>query len=285
MTNSHAISSPDIITAYHYTDQNGLYGILHDREIWATHYRFLNDSTELNDLLLLLREESHKESSVPKNKISDMLDTFQNIYEKFDVYIVSFTEDILTASEEISNTSGDRLSQWRGYAEGRQGFSLGFSFTESFLRKLEIKGNENKRAMAWLYYGTCLYKTKDKLKDFYKVLYDFSVFYEQNPGLDYSNANPPDATAYIEVLTRIFRLICFSKHEGFAEEQEFRLAGSLKRGFADESIIEYRRGGAGLIPYIKIPLSLDSQDSPLKRIVVGPGSHKDDCVEAVQLFL
>jgi len=31
---------------YHYTDEKGLYGILDSGEIWATHYRFLNDLAE-----------------------------------------------------------------------------------------------------------------------------------------------------------------------------------------------------------------------------------------------
>ena len=32
---------------FHYTDSSGLLGILNSGVLWATHYRFLNDSSEL----------------------------------------------------------------------------------------------------------------------------------------------------------------------------------------------------------------------------------------------
>jgi hypothetical protein len=31
---------------YHYTDQKGLLGILENKEIWSTHLRYLNDTSE-----------------------------------------------------------------------------------------------------------------------------------------------------------------------------------------------------------------------------------------------
>jgi hypothetical protein len=31
---------------YHYTDQKGLLGILESKQLWATHYRYLNDTSE-----------------------------------------------------------------------------------------------------------------------------------------------------------------------------------------------------------------------------------------------
>ena len=36
---------------YHYTTQDGLLGILRDRELWATDIRFFNDSKELQLVL------------------------------------------------------------------------------------------------------------------------------------------------------------------------------------------------------------------------------------------
>lgn len=39
-------AEPELL--YHYTDQQGLDGILSSGEIWATHYRFFNDSPSDN---------------------------------------------------------------------------------------------------------------------------------------------------------------------------------------------------------------------------------------------
>ena len=33
-------------TLYHYTDSNGLLGIIKNRALWATHFQYLNDSSE-----------------------------------------------------------------------------------------------------------------------------------------------------------------------------------------------------------------------------------------------
>jgi hypothetical protein len=38
---------------YHYTNEQGLYGILENQCVWATHYKFLNDYSEI----ILLREK------------------------------------------------------------------------------------------------------------------------------------------------------------------------------------------------------------------------------------
>ena len=38
---------------YHYTNWDGLLGILNTKRLWATHYRFLNDSSEFT----LFRDE------------------------------------------------------------------------------------------------------------------------------------------------------------------------------------------------------------------------------------
>jgi hypothetical protein len=39
---------------YHYTDQRGLLGILRSQSIWATHIRYLNDSSEYNHVQISL---------------------------------------------------------------------------------------------------------------------------------------------------------------------------------------------------------------------------------------
>jgi hypothetical protein len=45
---------------YHYTTQKGLLGIVKEREIWATHHQYLNDTQEFLHAQALFRDEIEK---------------------------------------------------------------------------------------------------------------------------------------------------------------------------------------------------------------------------------
>lgn len=42
---------------YHYTTQQGLLGIISDKEIWATHTQYLNDAREFRHALDIVKQE------------------------------------------------------------------------------------------------------------------------------------------------------------------------------------------------------------------------------------
>ena len=44
-------------TLYHYTNLEGLMGIIQDKAIWATHTQYLNDTKEYTLALGLIRDE------------------------------------------------------------------------------------------------------------------------------------------------------------------------------------------------------------------------------------
>jgi len=55
---------------YHYTTQQGLLGIINNKEIWATHTQYLNDVREFHQATGLMRKELWlmlNESRVPAN--------------------------------------------------------------------------------------------------------------------------------------------------------------------------------------------------------------------------
>jgi hypothetical protein len=134
-------SPPEIL--YHYTSQAGLLGIIESKCIWATEIRYLNDASEFQYFLDLVREvraEFIDEANEPligyspeQNIISDGISTLMSITTlfntqvKFPYFVVSFT------------AQGDLLSQWRAYARDDIGFSIGFSHA-----KLEQLANRNK---------------------------------------------------------------------------------------------------------------------------------------------
>src|ERR1017187_4822675 len=116
---------------YHYTNEAGLFGILRSSCIWATDYRFLNDTSEREHAVTLFSQELSMQANgrlakrlgaaIRRFDTSQTQDLVQEIYRSVSAYYVSFSSDA-----NDSPLSGDRLSQWRGYAQNGQGFSLGF---------------------------------------------------------------------------------------------------------------------------------------------------------------
>ena len=105
---------------YHYTTQQGLLGIINDKEIWATHTQYLNDVREFHQATELMRKELWSmlnESPVPENAaiLRHMQRALGKAIETANVCVCSFSG------------KGDSLSQWKSYGGGTSGFAIGFS--------------------------------------------------------------------------------------------------------------------------------------------------------------
>jgi hypothetical protein len=105
---------------YHYTDQNGLLGIINKGSIWATHYQYLNDTSEFQKakeiLFSLLKRYSQDEVDEGRKgywqKIEEIV---EEVHKNFCVYIASFTssKNIYFSDDGIEHKDesdpGDRL--------------------------------------------------------------------------------------------------------------------------------------------------------------------------------
>jgi hypothetical protein len=105
-------------TLYHYTTQSGLLRILHNKEIWATHTRYLNDSKEyrhavdvITDIIL---EREVAATGDSRRVLADMAEAVRQA-DSMNVCVCSFSED------------RDSLSQWRAYCGSTSGFAIGFN--------------------------------------------------------------------------------------------------------------------------------------------------------------
>ncbi len=119
---------------YHYTTINGLMGILPNSSIWASDARFMNDSSELSyatDLIVrVVDEELEKVADPALKELFELRRGFTAIFDfgyEPRPFIACFCED------------GDLLSQWRGYARGQAGISLGLRLPQ-FARSLGRPG-------------------------------------------------------------------------------------------------------------------------------------------------
>lgn len=130
--------SDDYEHLYHYTDFKGLCGILDSQCLWATHFKFLNDESELqlfqkklpSFLEPIVRNVIDAHDQFKESIASQDLDIEQlikkethSIIEAFDklhgetkpIYITSFSR---ASKENKANQNEDGLlSQWRSYGQ------------------------------------------------------------------------------------------------------------------------------------------------------------------------
>jgi len=101
---------------YHYTDANGLLGIIKDQQFFATHSSFLNDKSEFeygrNMLIQVLNDRAKKDienQEVIYNLISSIKNNIENDY-----YVACFSGH------------RDDINQWFKYGKSGLGFCLDF---------------------------------------------------------------------------------------------------------------------------------------------------------------
>lgn len=241
---------------YHYTDLNGLKGIIESGSLWATHFSFLNDSNELIHGLKCL-----------ENTINHLEDEFPpEILKYIRVSLAHFKEH---RSPHVYNISfclqPDLLSQWRGYGNA-QGICLEFDDTE-LLQNLELE--------QYLVFSNSVIYTKEdstieareKILDFFRCLTE-KVSPEANELFRMSMA-----------AKLVYSLPPFFKNDGFEEEKEFRIA-IIQDQPLDKT--QFRINANGLVPY-KVVRAIGQL--PLEGIKIGPCRNPAMMKEGISMLL
>jgi hypothetical protein len=112
-----ATTKPVPSRLYHYTNAGGLLGIIEHNMLWATHINYLNDASELHYARGLVesalsRHERTADSANAREFVRRARGMF-DVSKTMDVFVSCFCEE------------GDLLSQWRGYAQAGEGYSIG----------------------------------------------------------------------------------------------------------------------------------------------------------------
>ena len=298
---------------YHYTSESGLQGIIESDRIWATHIRFLNDYTEFRQAFRdkyveafvdafregMRKDIDHLAASViggvlAKRNHSVILETIEGSAARNETFVCSFTSSLQDGFDP-----GDRLSQWRGYSHSSQGFSLGFE-KDALQKQVAIDERGAKASVL-----ECIYEDTGAEFSFFREMghnaslrfNDLWLSGEAVP--DSFPTNIPAASdeymkasfyflkALSKATAEFFTNAARIKHSGFREEREWRIVRHASHDALKRSgLTKFRKGQSGETPYIEIPLGLAKpESSPLRRIVVGPGSHKDDIKCWVELLL
>lgn len=241
-------------TLYHYTDAAGFVGIVQNRELWATHFRHMNDRSEFETGQKLVDEAAASIEAVEQGLRQALMQEFRKVHDSIPltkampVFVVSFSE------------KPDLLSQWRAYAAGGGGFSLGFNPLPNPARA--DHGGALAIALMRVEYDEA--KLRATMTAQLRRLLDQSFAF--------FSANKVSFSPYIGyqiilfMLRQMGLLVPRAKHRAFEEEREWRIIAALPR---DGSLVHHRATQRGVTPFVKIPLA-DGGALPLTGVVVGP---------------
>ncbi len=248
---------------YHYTTVDALLSILQHNALWATHIRYMNDTSEQRVLWDLLRTKAKSllaDANRPNPEwLGRVLETAQDP-QQTDVFAVCFSKD-----------GGDRLSQWRGYSQGR-GVSIGFNIfalrhcCDSFSARWRSTAPKGSHGGALL----------------------LPVIYVGQPECDehldkvLSGFLTEPAVVSEEWRESLSGSVSFfaanTKHAAFAEEKEWRI---MLLDHVVPQPMKFRTRGSMVVPYRE--LEFQSSIVPaIHKITIGPGPHQRENRESVK---
>jgi Protein of unknown function (DUF2971) len=239
---------------YHYTTVDALLSIVQRNALWATHIRYMNDTSEQNVLWDRLRMTalSRLENADDTNRewLAEVLRATE-APQQTDVFAVSFSED-----------GGNRLSQWRGYSQGR-GVSIGFKSYElqqycgAFSARLRSLAPEGSHGGAMLLPVIYLGKSEND-EHFDKVIDGF--FRETT----YIGKDPRKA-----LCRHVSFFAANTKHSAFVEEKEWRI---MVFDHVVPQPMKFRTRGSMLVPYREFDFQ-PSMIPAIHNIIVSPSPH------------
>lgn len=249
-------SSPLPKILYQYTDLNALKGIITNNELWATHWRYLNDDNEFKGAFKILKTCIDKKKALKKTKrqTKSYLKVLQNLFDQnadisdyYDVGLCSFSE------------KGDLLSQWRGYGKKYRSVSIGFN-----PKKLDCERINNNSP---LLFCKVIYKDRDKVKIFNKML-------------DYINSLSISKNDYLTLHISFCILLLCCKDDCWKEEKEWRLLMLPTKNYT----LDFNVGEYNLIPFYKLNCFLNNSISAIKKIILPKSENYDKAEKALRLY-
>ncbi len=262
---------------FHYTDSNGLLGILSSEVFWATNIEYLNDSSELAYCIALIRDRlERKKIAVSRNALSPISQLFVaaqktfNPFRDLTVYVSCFCEE------------GDLLSQWRGYGQAGGGYAIGIQ---------PRYGNAAPEGVPRIVLRKVFYELKDQEQLIDESISQLEALWTHVTSK--TNDEPTLMEAQKKILS-FFRqevgdyIWCF-KNAAFREEKEWRFSYITGAKDPKKRPVKFRPGPGSISPYVELDLFklLDSEARALQvcEVICGPTLHPHHSVEAVKHLL
>jgi hypothetical protein len=235
---------------WHYTTAEGALGIVSKNEIWATHYGFTNDASEIRIgeevVCKVVAALAEREEDADRKRLFAILARLfpdHVLSSKADMFVASFTE------------AYNDLVQWSGYGHRGLGYAL----------KINVRSPEAPPETTRL--GGVLTKVEYNVDRFVERASSLLLLYASI--FDKYKANGPAVESFLgvcmlrECAAQSLRL----KHPAFEHEAEWRLVALALRQEETADIAQLRpRADVGLVPYVALALG----EKPLRALVVGP---------------
>lgn len=252
---------------YHYTTVESFVCIMNSGELWASHIRCQNDTSEQRLIWdhVWARIKVRLEATGGNDR--DRLLLFQSLASsplELDLYVLCFSKD-----------GGDRLSQWRGYG-GSAGVAIGFDPGE--LKKrcsgfTEAMSHNQPFPMGWAFLlDEVRYIEPTGDEQFHQII---DIFID--------NPNPTEHESRFSQEEVFSRRISLSssrfKHKAFQEEKEWRIAiFDVPAGS-----VHFRTRRSMMIPFVPFDLGKGRSVWPLiQRVTVGPSPHQIETIAAIK---
>lgn len=258
----------------HYTNLDGLMGIIESGGFWLSDIRFLNDSEEYENGRIFVKNKV--EEFLGFDEFECLKEIFEGALEKLQLplertyYICSFSEN------------EDSLEQWRAYSNGKEGLALIFSNkSKEWTSPFEIHPQ--------LTLTDVIYDNDIKNEIIKEILYIFLKEYTEDKGRDILGP-----TVWSEhLMSSLSMLFNVFKHNAFKSEEEVRMilhSGPVEKGTLK---LKYRVTNERIIPYInssslyneKFIEEYRTDKLPLEKIIIGPTSNKEIMIESIKVFL
>lgn len=265
---------PDNGEIHHYTDTNGLIGIIQGEKLWATNIQFLNDSLEydfglqratdtLGEAIKRLETDDSEEVRFT-NELHESVQTTISILKGVGA---EFKDEHFVC---CFSAYCDDLGQWRGYAQ--EGYSITFDSEKLTNSISKSRPDERYVTHGNVTYGEFEWGQDDYadavLSRMHEILHKSDMkpedygFSASEPGFgEFVRDNNRAALAAFAGVAAFQRSIPFLKETGFADEQERRICVSSPEE------IKFRPSRIGPLPYTELAFDPES----IKAITVGPG--------------
>ncbi len=257
----------------HYTNLQGLVGIVESGGYWLSDIRFLNDAKEFEHGRELAQELIDKLITRPRHK------PFEAILQELKValnkpiqepyFIASFSRD------------PDSLEQWRAYASGSDGVAIVFENTPGVDNPFICEPR--------MHSSRAIYDEDKKKRLVLNAISRFSIEYKkellQNKQ-SFSCFSDQWAQHLLGVLTNAF--ITF-KHHAFRTENEVRVVTSFGQICRSQGRVSHRVRAGRIVPYVSSTLFYGDLSArrplPLREVIVGPVAAQSITIESVKAFL
>lgn len=267
---------PEII--YHYTNDEGLRGILESGQIWLSDIFNLNDPSELSHgfshAVNILNRKAENGPPESQQFAKNFAAFHRGGMRKTAHYFVcSFSED------------GDDLGQWRAYADNGRGYAIGFNAKalENAFAYEDGQPIPNNSTFHITYKDTVL---ADIHRQIIEHMFDL-ISLPRGRNLDNATVNAYMQELSVLLSVHALRASLFCKHKAYEHEKEYRffqihradMPPEIKQRYRSYELVRYREFAWKRL-----------QAGALKQIIVGPAADRikatqfaADCMSAFDM--